>query len=273
MMIALSIAPQGSAACAALDLLPVNAALVLGLMTALWALSVLKRDASIIDPWWSMAFLLVTGNTVWRTGPTPGKTLLLGLVSLWALRLFVHLVKRSIGKPEDPRYAAFRKAAGPSWWWKSLFQVFLLQGALVLIISAPLQVAAAAAPPDPVSLPDLVGALIFAIGFAFEAIGDAQLQAFRNDPSCKGKVLDSGLWHYTRHPNYFGEAVLWWGYWLFCLDQSHGACTVFGPILMTFLLLRVSGVTMLDAHLSATRPGYAEYVRRTSGFIPRKPLD
>lgn len=249
-----------------------NAAIVFGLFTALWCASVVRRDASIVDPWWSMAFLFITANTAWRTGLTPGKTLLLAMVTVWALRLFIHLWVRSIGKPEDPRYAAFRKDAGPSWWWKSLFQVFLLQGGLALIISAPLQVAAAAPAPDRVSPADLAGLLVFVLGFAFEAIADAQLRAFRNDRSRRGQVLDSGLWRYSRHPNYFGEAVLWWGFWLASLDQPLGAITIFGPALMTFMLVRVSGVVMLDAHLSATRPGYAEYIRRTSGFVPRRPL-
>lgn len=272
MMLSLVTAAGLSTSDSLLALLGSNAAIVLGLFTALWCVSVIRRDASIVDPWWSMAFLLITANTVWRTGLTPGKTLLLTMVTVWALRLFLHLRVRSIGKPEDPRYAAFRKDAGPSWWWKSLFQVFLLQGGLALIISAPLQVAAAAPAPDRVGATDLAGLLVFLFGFVFEATADAQLRAFRNDRSRRGQVLDSGLWRYSRHPNYFGEAVLWWGFWLASLDQPSGVFTVFGPALMTFMLVRVSGVVMLDAHMRATRPGYADYIRRTSGFVPRRPL-
>ena len=250
-----------------------NAALVFGLMTVLWVFSVYRRDASIVDPWWSMAFLLVTAHTVARTGVTEAKTLLLLMVAAWAIRLWLHLLVRSRGKPEDPRYAGFRQRYGPArYWWVSLFQVFLLQGCLVLFISAPLQLAAVARPPDSITAADLVGLLIFAVGFGFEVVADWQLQTFRRDPAKKGQVLDTGLWRLSRHPNYFGEAVLWWGLWLCALDQPLGWVTVLAPLLMTFLLLRVSGVTMLDAHLSATKPGYADHVRRTSAFVPRAPL-
>lgn len=254
-----------------LSLLVGNAALVFGLMTALWVVSVRLRDVSIVDPWWSMAFFWVTVLTVLRTGLTPAKVLLLIVVGTWALRLWLHLLLRSRGKPEDPRYAAFRQRFGPArYWWVSFFQVFLLQGALVLAISAPLQLAASA-PASPLAATDLVGLFVFSVGFLFEAVADRQLESFRRDPSKKGKVLDTGLWRYSRHPNYFGEAVLWWGFWLFALGQPWGWATVLGPALMTFLLLKVSGVTLLDEHLKNSKPGYQDYVRRTSAFVPRSP--
>jgi steroid 5-alpha reductase family enzyme len=254
------------------SLIATNAAWVLGLMTALWVVSVHRRDASIVDPWWSMAFLLVTARTVACSGPTPGKLLLLVMVGTWAVRLWLHLLLRSRGRPEDPRYAAFRQRYGRHrYWWVSFFQVFLLQGALVVLISAPLQLAAAAPPPDSITMADLAGVVLFLLGFSGEAIADSQLQAFRGDPESRGRVLDSGLWRYSRHPNYFGEAVLWWGFWLCALDQPLGWATVIAPVLMTYLLVKVSGVAMLDAHLGATRPGFGDYVRRTSGFIPRPP--
>ncbi|MEZ4427214.1 MAG: DUF1295 domain-containing protein [Nannocystaceae bacterium] len=248
-----------------------NAALVFGLMFALWLVSVRLRDASIVDPWWSICFLLVTANTAIQTGLSPGKTLVLAAVAVWAQRLWLHLLLRSRGKPEDPRYARFRRRYGPArYWWVSLFQVFLLQGTLALVISTPLALSAAAAPPDPITAFDLVGLAVFVVGFAFEAIADHQLQRFRDDPQ-RGEVLDTGLWRLSRHPNYFGEAALWWGLWLCALDQPGGWSTGFAPALMTFLLLRVSGVTMLDAHMTATRPSYREYARRTSAFWPRRP--
>lgn len=253
-----------------LDLLAASAVLVLGLMTVLWLASIRLRDVSIVDPWWSIGFLLVTAYTALRTGLTPGKTLLLAAVTVWALRLWWHLLRRSRGKPEDPRYAAFRARYGSErYWWVSFFQVFLLQGLLVMMISAPLQVAAAARPPDPIGVADVVGLVVFLAGFAFEMTADAQLQSFRDDPSRLGQVLDTGLWRLSRHPNYFGEAVLQWGLWIVSLDAPWGWATVAAPVLMTFLLLRVSGVTMLDAHLTSTRPGYADYVRRTPAFVPR----
>jgi steroid 5-alpha reductase family enzyme len=254
-----------------------NAALVLAMMTALWAASVVRKDASIVDPFWSVGFLLVTAHTALRTGLTPGKTLLLAMVAAWALRLFVHLLLRSRGKPEDPRYAAFRARFGPErYWWFSFFQVFLLQGALVVVISAPLQVAGAAAAPDPVSAFDLAGLALFAAGFAIEAVADAQLASYRaakarGGPAAPGPVLDTGLWRYSRHPNYFGEALLGWGFWLASLDAPWGWATALAPALMTFLLVKVSGVAMLDAHLAATRPAYADYMRRTAAFVPLPP--
>ena len=255
-----------------LSLLGWNALLVFGVMTALWMVSVRLRDASIVDPWWSIAFLLVAGRTALRTGMTPAKAVMLILVAIWSLRLGIHLFMRSRGKPEDPRYASFRRRYGANrYWWVSFFQVFLLQGCLVLLISFPLQLAAAALPPGRITVTDVAGALIFTIGFLVEAVADWQLQSYRRDPSNRGKVLDIGLWRWSRHPNYFGEAVLWWGFWLLALGQPLGWATVFAPALMTFLLLKVSGVTMLDAHLKNSKPGYDDYVRRTSAFVPRRP--
>lgn len=258
-------------------LLATNAAIVLGLMTLLWVASVRLRDASIVDPFWSVGFLLVAAHTALRTGLTPGKSLLLAAVAAWALRLFLHLLLRSLGKPEDPRYAAFRAKYGPErYGWVSFFQVFLLQGALVLVISAPLQLAGVAAAPDPISATDLLGLALFAAGLAIEAVADAQLARYRKERSsggtgAPGPVLDTGLWRYSRHPNYFGEALLWWGFWVCSLDAPWGWATVVAPALMTFLLVKVSGVAMLDAHMAAKRPEYAEYKRRTSGFVPLPP--
>lgn len=255
-----------------MSLVTTNAALVLGLMTFLWLASIKLRDVSIVDPWWSIAFLIVTAHTAVATGLGPRKLALLVLVGLWALRLFVHLFRRSLGKPEDPRYTAFRVRFGAErYWWFSLFQVFLLQGSLALLVSAPLQLAASRSPDEPFRILDGLGLALFAVGFAFEATADHQLQVFRDNPANKGRVLDRGLFAWTRHPNYFGEAVLWWGFGCFALDSLAGAATLLGPVLMTFLLVRVSGVSMLDEHLSRTRAGYADYVARTSGFFPRRP--
>jgi steroid 5-alpha reductase family enzyme len=242
------------------------------MMTTLWVVSIALRDVSIVDPWWSIGFLVVSLHTAWATGITPAKQLLLAVVGVWAVRLWIHLLLRSRGKPEDPRYQGFRRRFGAErYWWLSLFQVFILQGALVVVISAPLVLAAAARAPDPIGAHHLVGLALFVVGFAFEVVADAQLQAFRDDPKRRGGVLDTGVWRWSRHPNYFGEALLGWGFWCFALGQPFGWATVLAPALMTFLLLRVSGVTMLDAHMTKTKPGYAEYVRRTSAFFPRPP--
>lgn len=255
-----------------LSLVGINAALVLALMTALWLASVKLRDVSIVDPWWSIGFLVVTVSSALVTGLSAPKLLVLGVVALWSLRLWAYLLRRSLGKPEDARYTAFRERFGRErYWWFSFFQVFLLQGALLFVISAPLQLAASAPAENPLSWTDVLGAALALFGTAFEAIGDAQLARFKADPNHRGKVCDTGLWRLTRHPNYFGEAVLAVGFWLFAVDEPWGVATVFAPALMIFLLLRVSGVSLLDAHLSKTKPGYAEYMRRTSAFFPRPP--
>lgn len=245
---------------------------ILGIVTLLWLASVRLRDVSIVDPWWSLLFLFVGWNTALRSGITADKALLLALLSAWSLRLFGHLWLRARGKPEDPRYAAFRLRYGAHRYrWFSYFQVFLLQGTLALLISAPLQLALASPAAQPTSWSDLLGTALFLAGFAIEAVADAQLQRFRNDPSLRGTVLDRGLWGWSRHPNYFGEALLWWGLWLHALDQPWGWATALAPALLTFLLVRVSGVAMLDDLLRRTKPGYAEYLARTPAFVPRRP--
>lgn len=255
-----------------LPLLLSNASVVLAMTTLLWLVSVRLRDASIVDPWWSMLSLAVVVNTALRTGLGPKKVVLLVAVGLWAIRLWLHLLLRSRGKPEDPRYAAFRTRYGADrYGWISLFQVFWLQGALSLVVSAPLQLAAAAPATRGLGLVDGLGLAVFLVGFALEAAADLQLQRFRNDPGSKGKVLDTGLFALSRHPNYFGETLVAWGLGALALSEPWGAVALVGPALMTFLLVRVSGVTMLDEYLTRTRPGYAEYVARTPAFLPRWP--
>jgi steroid 5-alpha reductase family enzyme len=222
-----------------------------------------------VDPWWSIGFLVVALRTLASAEVSPAKILLVAMVAAWSVRLSWHLHRRAMGKPEDPRYQAFRQRFGAArYWWVSFFQVFMLQGALLLLVSAPLQCALAVRGADPWRWNDLAGAAVWLVGFLVEAVGDAQLQAFRDDPSKRGTVLDTGLWRYTRHPNYFGDALLWWGFGLCAVDAPGGVLALVGPLVMTVLLRRVSGVTMLEPMLARTRPGYAEYVRRTSPFIP-----
>jgi steroid 5-alpha reductase family enzyme len=241
-----------------------------------WLIPVLLKDASLVDPFWSISFWVIALSTVLQSGFSPGKGLMLAAVALWALRLFAHLMPRFLThKEEDPRYQAFREKYGPErYWWVSFFQVFLLQGTLALRVSAPLQVAGSASLPDPIGFWDILGVSIFVIGTATEAIADHQLNTFRADSSPdKPSVLDTGLWRYSRHPNYFGNALLWWGLGLMALDQPWGWLALLGPALMSFLLVKVSGVALLDAQLSRTRPGYKEYMARTSGFVPWFPKD
>jgi steroid 5-alpha reductase family enzyme len=251
-----------------------NTVLVVSMMLLLWLWSLVRRDASVVDPWWSMGFLFVFVRTAVATSGTaltPGKWVVLVVTALWAVRLWAHLAWRSRGKPEDPRYTAFRRKAGRHFWWTSLFQVFLLQAALMLVISAPLALAGAAAAPDPVRWNDELGAGLAFVGFVIETLADAQLTRFRNDPAERGKVMDRGLWRYSRHPNYFGETLVMWGLWLCAIDQPWGLAAVVAPVLMTFMLLRVSGVTMLEKQLSGTKPEYVAYVKATSAFVPLPP--
>jgi steroid 5-alpha reductase family enzyme len=256
------------------DLLAGNAVLVAALMTTLWLWSVVRRDAGVVDPWWSMGFLFVSVRSAWVTGASPGKWLLVAVTAAWAVRLWLHLLLRARGRGEDPRYVKFRKYFGAErYWWVSFFQVFVFQGVMMLLISSPLVVAAAAPAPDPLRWNDVAGAIVALAGLGIETIADRQLQRFRDDPERggRGAVLATGLWRYSRHPNYFGETLVMWGLWIMAADAPGALYTAFAPALMTFFLLRVSGVTMLESQLVRTKPGYAEYVRRTSSFVIRPP--
>jgi steroid 5-alpha reductase family enzyme len=186
-------------------------------------------------------------------------------VTLWALRLSAHLTARNWGQPEDRRYQALRATYAPGFAWKSLIIVFGLQALLAWVISLPL--AAAIHSPRSLTLLDGAGASVVLLGLGLEALADRELARFKADPANHGQVLDRGLWRYSRHPNYFGEACVWWGFWLIAL--AAGAWwSVFAPLLMTFLLLRVSGVVLLERDIAERRPAYRDYVARTSAFVP-----
>ena len=240
---------------------------LLGLMTAVWGVSLRLRDVSIVDVIWGPGFLVVT-LLVRILSPSPGPLsgLTVVLVAAWSGRLALHLALRARGRGEDPRYAEMRAAHGKAFPIRSLATVFFLQGVLIWILSTPLAVAAASpAAPGPWAW---VGTGLVVGGLVLEAVADAQLSRFRRGGG--SGVLDEGLWRYSRHPNYFGEAVLWWGFWLLAVDAG-AAWTVFAPLGMTVLLLKVSGVPLLESRLRARRPEYAAYARRTSAFIPWPP--
>jgi steroid 5-alpha reductase family enzyme len=242
---------------------------ILGSMTLLWLLSLAMKNSSIVDIFWGTGFVVATWTAFLLTpeGFETRKWLLNGLVTVWGLRLSIHILIRNWGKPEDYRYQAWRKEAGSAWWWRSFFKVFLLQGVLLWIISTPLLAAQISSTPERLIWMEYVAIPVWLIGFFFEAVGDWQLTRFKADPANKGKLLTSGVWSYTRHPNYFGDSTQWWAYFLIAAAAG-GWWTIFSPIMMTFLLLRVSGVALLEKTLKEEKPGYRDYVESTSEFIP-----
>ncbi|MFV8755264.1 DUF1295 domain-containing protein [Nannocystaceae bacterium ST9] len=251
----------------------VAALVLLAFVLLLWLVSVAIRNVSIVDIFWGPGFALVAWVIVaqrdWAL--TAGQWLLVALVSAWALRLGGYLAARNLGKGEDYRYAAMRSRIGPRFVWVSAFTVFGLQGALIWVVALPIQAALLQAQSATIGLLGWLGVAIWATGLTFEALGDAQLARFKADPTNAGKVMDRGLWRYTRHPNYFGDFLIWWGHFALALALGAPWWTVLSPAIMTFLLTRVSGVPMLEAALSKRRIGYDEYVRRTSAFFPRPP--
>jgi len=242
------------------------------LMCGVWLISLKLRDASIVDSFWGPGFVVIAVVAYLVTdGFGPRKLLITTLTAIWGLRLALHIFTRNKGKGEDYRYQAMRKRYGDRFSIVSLFTVFGFQGLLMWIISMPLQFSQTAAQPDRLTLWDYAGLAVWIVGFLFEALGDHQLRQFKADSRNKGKVMDRGLWAYTRHPNYFGDATLWWGYFLIALAVPGNWWTVVSPVIMTFFLMKVSGVALLEKTLVKTRPEYAEYVRRTNAFIPWLP--
>lgn len=252
--------------------LALNAGIIFVLTTALWAVSVAVRDTSIVDIFWGAGFVVVAWATYAAADGAADRRLLLAvLTTLWGLRLTVHLARRNLGKGEDFRYRAMRARHGDRWPLRSLWAVFWGQGVLMWIVSLPVQAGQIDATPDALGGLDLAGTLVFAVGLAFEAVGDWQLTRFKADPANAGRVMDRGLWAWTRHPNYFGDFTVWWGLYLVALATGSAWWSIVGPIVMSVLLIRVSGAALLEKSLAKRRPGYAEYVARTSGFFPRPP--
>jgi steroid 5-alpha reductase family enzyme len=241
-------------------------------MLALWLLSLVRRDVSIVDIWWGPGFALLAGVAFALAGaPGPRGALLVAATTLWGLRLGGYLAWRNHGRGEDPRYARMRRHHGARFAWVSLATVFGLQAALQWFVSLPLQIAQLMPGDAPFGALDAVGLVLFATGLFFETVGDLQLARFRADPANQGRVMDRGLWRYTRHPNYFGDCLVWWGLFAIALATPAGWWTIGSPIVMTVLLLRVSGVALLERSLVRTRPAYRDYIESTSAFFPRPP--
>ena len=241
-------------------------------MWALWIISVILKNVSIVDLFWGVGVAAVAWiYFALSEGYETRKLLVAALATIWGARLSLYLARRNIGKGEDFRYRASRERYGKKYWWLSFFQTFIFQGIGMWIISIPLLVAQFNATPSRLTVLDIAGVVVWGVGFYFEAVGDWQLMRFKADPENKGKLLDAGLWRYTRHPNYFGDAAVWWGYFLIAAATPDGWMTVYAPLLMTFLLVRVFGAAQIERTLKASKPGYAEYVARTSAFIPLPP--
>lgn len=250
-----------------LALLTKGSIIILTLVTLLWFYSIYIKNVSIVDIFWGLGFVIL--NTYYLLAVdsfTNRQILVLILVSLWGIRLSGYLACRNIGKPEDYRYQQFRQDYGPErYWWFSYFQVFLLQGGLILIVSLPLL--AININQSAINWLDYIAVLVWSLGFVFEAGGDYQLAQFKKNPKNKGKVLRSGFWKYTRHPNYFGDATVWVAYALFCI-ASGSYWQIMGTIIMILLIVKVSGVAMLERTLKDTKPAYREYIKKTHSFIP-----
>ncbi len=255
-----------------LAVLALGLALVLALKLILWVASLARRDVSIIDIFWGANFVAL-GWLYFALAPatTLRAWAVVTLLTVWGGRLSLYLLWRKWGEEEDYRYREMRERQGPSFAWKSLLSIFFLQGLILWVVAMPIWQATRAPQPAGLTPLDLAGIALFVIGFLFEAGGDLQLARFKADPANRGKVMDRGFWRYTRHPNYFGDATIWWGFFLFALATPGGAWTVVGPLVMTGLLLKVSGVALLERRLVEAKPKYRDYVERTNAFFPWLP--
>lgn len=243
-----------------------SGAALLAFAVLFWLISLVRNDVSIVDSLWSLMFLLAAFAYSFLIGTGgPREVLILVLAGIWAVRLSAYITWRNHGQPEDYRYQEIRRRNNPGFRFKSLYIVFILQALLAWLISLPLL--SAIGSPALLGPLDYVGIVLWTVGMVFEAFGDLQLTRFRKDPANSGKVLDTGLWRLTRHPNYFGNFAIWWGFYLIALSGG-GWWTVVSPLLMTLLLLKVSGVALLEKDISDRRPDYREYIRRTNAFFP-----
>ena len=246
--------------------------LIAAYMTAWYIIAIVRKDNSVADIAWGLGFVLVALFTFPWAGPHFEALIATPLVLVWGLRLALHILLRNRKRGEDPRYAEWRKKWGRAFLWRSYLHVFLLQGLFLLIIASPI-ILINLHPVGPVLTENgswgtwFWGLLFWFVGFIFESVGDAQLARFKKDPANKGKIMDRGLWRFTRHPNYFGESLMWWGIFLIALDVPYGWTTIVSPVLITCLLIKVSGIPLLERRY-ADNPDFRDYARRTSAFIP-----
>jgi len=239
-------------------------------MTMWFVVSLIKKRNDVADVAWGLGFTLMAWVSYFLSGSSGARGLLVGiLVSVWGLRLAWHIHARNKGKAEDYRYLAWRKEWGKWFYIRSYLEVYLLQGALLFLIVLPVLIINKGISAT-LGFLDLLGVVVWLFGFYFEAVGDAQLSRFIKNPANKGKLLRGGLWRYTRHPNYFGEVTQWWGIWLIALSVPSGMIGIIGPLTITFLILKVSGIPLLEKKMEEN-PDFADYKRKTSVFIPLPP--
>lgn len=252
-----------------ITLLSHAALIILALVTLLWIWSVFIKNVSIVDIFWGFGFVVVNVIYAYMSGELNArKILILTLVSIWGIRLVIYLAIRNIGKGEDFRYQEFRRNYGPKrYWWFSFFQTFLLQGVLIMIISLPLLGIHSSTTSGDLNVLDYLGILVWIIGFTFETVGDFQLARFKKNVKNKGKVLNKGFWKYTRHPNYFGDSAVWWAYGIFSIAAG-SYWQIIGSIIMTLLIIKISGVSLLEKTLKDTKPQYRDYIQKTNSFFP-----
>lgn len=250
-------------------LFAINLAAAAAFMTVGWGISLVRRNVTIADSFWGPGFVLIAWLTFFNAHGFIGRKIILtALVTLWGLRLFLHLHARNTGKSEDPRYAAWREKHGENFWLISLFKVFLIQALFQWLIALGVQYGQIFAVPAQLTGFDLAGIFIWTAGFMIESVADRQLANFTKKPENKGKILDSGLWRYSRHPNYFGESLMWWGIFVIVLSVPWGIWTIVSPLVITYTLLKLTGVSMMEETEFGDNPEYQAYVSKTSAFIP-----
>ena len=250
-------------------LVAITAGVTLVAATATFGVARLRGRYDTVDTFWGLGFAIIAVVAFpFGSGPLSLRLVTAALTVVWGVRLAVHLHLRNHGKPEDPRYARMVERAGDHAAGQLFVRVYLFQAVVLWFVSLPVQFAMYG---DGLGVLGWIGVAVWLIGFAFETIGDDQLRRFKADPASRGQVLDTGLWRYTRHPNYFGDACVWWGLYLLACSTWPGAATVLSPVVMTFTLARGTGKPMLEKGMQHTRPGYARYVERTSGFFPLPP--
>ena len=245
-------------------------AVALGLAVLTWIASVVQHDVSLVDRMWALLIVAPAAAYAWALAPGNDARFLvmLGIAVLWAVRLAAYVSWRNWGHGEDRRYQVIRARNEPNFAFKSIYLIFVLQAVLAWLVSTPFL--AAAAHPVAWTWLDAAGAAIAGVGVVFEAVGDQQLASFKGDAANKGKVMDHGVWRYTRHPNYFGECCVWWGFFLMALACG-GWWSLVSPLVMTGLLLKVSGVALLEKDIGERRPEYRDYILRTNAFFPGPP--